>query len=85
MTEPVKSPYWSHSKAEIVRQLDAVADPERYKSLGQYIDVLIKTAIRNPEQMEFYLLSLLNRVDLIRQVIADSKKATEEQIIKTDG
>ena len=74
MGEPIRSPFWVASDAEIVADLDRVFDPLRYENVYQYRDVLIATAIKNPAQMRMYLEAIKMRYNLIRTVIEESQK-----------
>ena len=70
----VKSPFFVMTDAEVVADLDRVFDPLRYQNVYQYRDVLMATAIKNPEQMQLYLEAIKMRYNLIRTVIEESRK-----------
>lgn len=71
----IKSPFWVYpSKAELIRHLDSVFDPERYTDIEQYRDVLIATARKNPKEFQFYLETMIIKVEMIHQIIIDASK-----------
>lgn len=79
---PIKSPFWKTTKAEVVRSLDDLMDVARYDSAEHFQQILVETARKNPEEMQFYLDTIVMRIELIKEIISD---ATKEDIQLNDN